>query len=155
MPFGFGKKKNEADIQRENFNKAQKIKDDQEVYEARRTARQQGRVERAKKEGKREGMGGGGFGASFATNLNALGGSINNTEKMFGFSNGVKMGGGLDFGLGGLGGQPEKKQAPQRITKISKSGTVTIYEPAASSKKKQKNDSPYNLFDNIDDDLFG
>ena len=59
-------------------------------------------------------------------------------------------GGGGGFGIGwGLGGEQPKKAPPQRITRVSKSGTVTISEPAEQHEKAREQEDPYAGFWNV------
>jgi hypothetical protein len=105
-----------------NRLQAEKLKEKQELHEEREKGRRKGAMERAYKEGKQAGSrNGSGWGGT----LNAIGAGLQSTEKVFGFSNGVQMGGGLDFGFGSSSPAPKKPAA--KTTRIVTGGkTITI-----------------------------
>lgn len=92
--------------------------------------------------------------AGFQGTIGAIGGSISQTEKAFGFSNNMQLGGGLDFGLGM--NQKPKKPMPTRVTTVTKSGTVKIVETGETPAKKRnpQSGSPYNWMSDIDKNNF-
>lgn len=140
---------------------ADKLAFKQKVYEAEKKGYEASVLKQAEARGAARGRGGNGFMAGLGGNLNALGISINQTEKNMGFGSVVPTASNIDVFSNpmGFGMVPaEKKQIPQRITKISKSGVVTITEPAIhknAAMKKQKQSSPYNWMNDIDSNLLG
>jgi len=107
-------------------------------------------VEEGQRIGSQQG-GFGGFSAKLGGNLERISGAIGNTEKMFGFSGG-NMGGGLDFGLPGMGGQSEKKPRAKTTKIISGGRTITIKETVegeTSERKKKQSGSPYNWMNDM------
>jgi hypothetical protein len=137
-----------------------KPKEDPEISAARDKGYREGSLERAEKEGRERAKHGGDRGSPRVGFANALGGSINNTERSFGFSNGLQIGGGLDFGLGGLGGGGSKPAAVGPTTEriIKKDGTVIVRQygggQQANKKRQGKPSSPYAWFDEADKNNF-
>jgi hypothetical protein len=133
----------------------------QKIYEAEKKGYETSALKAAEARGAVRGRGGNGFSAKVGGNLSALGSSINQTEKAFGFGSIVPTASNIDVFSNPMGfgmASAEKKQIPQRITKISKSGVVTIIEPAIpknAATKKQKQSSPYNWMNDIDSNLLG
>lgn len=129
----------------------------QEVYDAEQKGRLAGAKQKAYERGKQSGYGGNGAASRIGGALNTVGTSLSNAEKAFGFDSYTRgrssSGGGfggfgkLDFGLG-FDQKPEKP--PQRITKVSKSGAVTIIEPvetkqSLANKRKRRSGSMLDL----------
>jgi hypothetical protein len=133
---------------------ADRVKLNQEIYEKRQEGYREGALSRAKQEGKREGAShSSGFSAGLGGRLNAISGSIGNTEKMFGFDKGVQLGGGLDFGLGGLGGSDRSESKPRQRATVIKTGgqTITIRSNEGgemAERKKKSSGSPYGWMEN-------
>lgn len=145
-------------------NQAEKLALKQEIYEAEKKGYKRTALQAAEQRGAKRGMnagGNGGFMAGLSGNLGALGSSINQTEKAFGFGSIVPTASNIDvfsnpggFGMAG----PERKQVPQKITKISPSGKVTIIEPAipkTAAMKNRKQANPYNWMNDINENLLG
>ncbi len=150
------------------YNDAQKIKQKQELHEIRSNARFDEQKKIASERGTRSAHGifsslldpkpssgnqrktrkGGTYGYT-----RALGQSLNNAERMFGME-GYGLGEGLDFGIGM--DTPAPKKSAQRVTRISRSGTVIITEPAqsASALKKKAVGPRKNFFEEIDENNF-
>lgn len=126
------------------YEKAQDIKTRQEIFEERQRGFREGSKKRAYEEGKRAGMGKSGSGIGGLAN--AVGSSLNNAEKMFGFSGGSM--GGMDFGLG----LSQPKQRPrQKVTKVISGGkTITIRDSTEREEglPKRRQASPYDWMHN-------
>lgn len=136
--------------------KAENIEWKQQLHEAKEKGYRTAALKHAEREGAKRGGGeGGGFTAKFGSNLNALGGAINNTERVFGLSGDLgNIGMGLDFGLGGSGGSSSKPK-PTSETRVTKSGTVRIINYGnPNSKKKEHRASPYNWMNDIEENNF-
>jgi hypothetical protein len=127
------------------YKKAKDLEFKQELYEAKQKGRRSEALKLAEQEGRKSVHGGGGF-TGLATSLQ---GSLNNTEKAFGFNNVGNIGSGLDFGFGGMGGSEPKRAPPMRERRILPNGTVVIKEPVVAAKKKQRQASPYNWMDEV------
>lgn len=148
-------KKTEAQKLQETRQKANQLKTKQEVYEARQKGYRKGQLETAEKRGYEEGKKsqGGFMSAGIGGSLAALGGSINRTEKAFGFSSGSQLGSNLDifsnpsFGMGGS----QKQQQPVEKVRVSRKGDVTITRPVQNTQKK-KQASPYDWMNMSDDE---
>ena len=120
--------------------------EDPEIAQARSKGYREQALQNAENEGKQNAVKEfnkkqtrGGIGVGLGGNLNAIASSINNTEKVFGFSNGVEFGGNLDYGLGGLGGSAPKKQSMPVTEKIVRpNGTVIIRQYGGSGEARKK-----------------
>ena len=132
----------------------------QKLYEAEQKGYQASALKQAEARGQAKAKGGNGFMAGVGGNLNALSIGINRAEKSFGFGSVVPTASNIDVFSNPMGfgmTQSERKQVPQKITKISPSGKVTIIEPATNRtpQKKVKQASPYNWMNEIDSNLLG
>ena len=117
-----------------------------EMQEQRAKGFRDASLKRSYNEGVKKGQGGGGV----LGTLGGLNSSINNVERAFGFDKQFGGGGsGFDLGFGGMG-EPAPKRTPQRITRVTRSGTVIITEPIERRpKKKVQNEGVHNFFDDI------
>lgn len=167
--------KTEAQKQSEAKRDAEKIKHEQEIYDIREKAYKRGVAKRAKEAGYNQEdprsihqnksslnqiNSAQPFSVKLGSAMDAFGGSISRTEKIFGLSNTGQLGGNLDFFGNSMGfgfGPPEKKQPPVETVKVSKSGNVTITRPVQPNmqKKKTKQGNPYGWMNDIDDNLLG
>ena len=131
--------------------KAIELQRKQELWEIRDKAKFEQQKKTAAAVGKKQGAQGGAFSGGGVMGFGrAMESSLNNTEKAFGFGGGFNMGSNIFDGPA-----PPKKPVPQRVTRISKSGTVTITEPAgAGLKAKPKREpSPYDWMNDVNNFL--
>jgi hypothetical protein len=148
-------------------DQANKIKFEQNIYEAREKGRLKGAAKRAEEEGYRKAYGSGSSGKTgrvggalnrLDSGARAVGHGLNNAERMFGVSGGASLGNfgsggsGFDFGLGLT---PERQQQPTRTTRISPTGVVTIKETGGNigqpNKPKKRKSGVHNFFDDLDE----